>query len=82
VQVSRLRFKPKSWLPTLRKLVLPSFSASNIPQSTPTTHHRPEVLRFEPRFAQDVAAEPRIACRLRRRGSTGCTALSDIYVLL
>jgi len=81
-QVSRLRFKPKTCLPTLRKVVLSSFSALNSPQSTPTTLHRPEVLRFEPRFAQSVAVETGFACRLRRRCATGCTALSNTYVLL
>jgi hypothetical protein len=60
---------------------LPSFSALNSPQSTPTARrHRPEVLRFEPRFAQNVAVESRLACRMRRRCSTGRTAgvLQDV----
>jgi hypothetical protein len=59
---------------------LSSFSAPNCPHSTPTTHHRPKVLRFEPRFAQNVSVETRPARRLRRRGSTGCTALSATLI--
>jgi hypothetical protein len=52
-----------------------AFIFSVSPQSTPTARrHRPEVLRFEPRFAQNVAVETRLACRMRRWCSTGRTA--------
>jgi hypothetical protein len=40
-----------------------------------TLQHRPEVLRFERRFAQNVAAETRLARRLRRKVAIGCSAL-------
>jgi hypothetical protein len=60
-----------------------AFIFSVSPQSTSVTQlHRPEVLRLQPRFAQNVAVETLLASRLRRRGSTGCTALSDTSVLL